>query len=133
MSERIRNTEELACRRPSEEYPQMPTKIAQQIEVWKRDLIDLTRRNALLNTSSRAVGFTIEEPGATQFLSQLFKEKSPSIQLPLAEDGGVNSDVSGPDLQLDLANVEKSDSEIYRRSQPSKSKKYPDRFIQCRR
>ncbi len=74
----------------------MRTKIYQQIEVWKRDLIDLTRRNALLNTSSRAVGFVIEEPRPTQVLASLFKGKLLSIQIPRSEEVGGNGELSKP-------------------------------------
>lgn len=96
----------------------------EQIEVWKRDLIDLTRRNSLLNTTSRAVGFSIELPSADAVLSAIISRKPLSIEIP--------EDVETDDLVPKDANLEsKSSKEKAAREVEQSSTRESDRPLRA--
>jgi len=60
------------------------TSIADQLEVWRRDLIDFSRRNRLLNLNSRATSLQLVEPLAKEIVDILLEGKRVRIHPELS-------------------------------------------------
>ena len=58
-------------------------KLELQLDTWRRDLIDLSRRNSLLNLSGRAASLSLVEPGFEQMLLMSLASVSTFVRLQL--------------------------------------------------
>ena len=78
-------------------------RLLQQIDVWRRDLIDLTRRNSLLNLSNRATSVVLSEPAPEEILSRLLTMRKWTIDVPPEDADEIDTDVEALDLTLPLS------------------------------
>jgi hypothetical protein len=74
-------------------------KLELQLDTWRRDLIDLSRRNSLLNLSGRAASLSLVEPGFEQMLLMVMKGRPLSLQ-------------DAPDLEVASDDVESTSEEL---------------------
>lgn len=80
-------------------------KLVEQLEVWRRELIDFSRRNRLLNLSGRAVSVPLIEPPAETILELLVKGKSLQIYPEKVDEPDANDESTIDQPKMESAPV----------------------------
>ena len=85
-------------------------KILRQIDAWRRDLIDFSRRNSLLHASSRGASVVLVQPDQAKIVTTLIEGRAWRIYRPDQVDAPDPSDEAwGGQLDLDQTTEERID------------------------